>query len=299
MGLRFIILALLMLVCTMLCLFFISVSITSRIRLLAQNMHNYNHEDPILIPASLHQDEIGTLIDEYNNLITHIRDLQLQRERQEKELRSSELRILRAQMNPHFLYNTLEMLRWYAGNHDKAMVDEIIRQLSTFYKLSLNHGLEYYLVEDEVLLLKTYFNIMNMRYQNTMRFETTVDPEILPCRIPIILLQPILENAIMHGILLTPGKSGSILFTGAKEGSTLRFSFLDDGVGIDPSTMDAINHGTFHYARPKGSGGNSIGIRNIAGRIRLLYGEEYGLTYSRPLSGGTLVVIRIPADDAN
>ncbi len=298
MGLRFILLALLMLVCTMLCLFSVSVSITSRIRLLAQNMHNYNHENPSLIPASLHQDEIGTLIDEYNNLITHIRDLQIQKERQEQELRSSELRILRAQMNPHFLYNTLEMLRWYAGNHDKTMVDEIIRQLSTFYKLSLNHGLEYYRVEDEVLLLKTYFNIMNMRYQNTMRFETEVDPEILPCRIPIILLQPILENAIMHGILLSPGKSGTICFVGTQDGNALRFSFQDDGVGIDPSTMAAINDGTFFYPHSAGSGGNSIGIRNIAGRIRLLYGEEYGITFSRPASGGTLAVIRIPADDA-
>lgn len=292
---QFILLAVLLLGCTLVYISCISVSITGRIRTLARNMHCYDSSQLNLMPPSKFKDEIGMLIDEYNYLITHIQNLLEFQEENQRALHASQIRILRAQMNPHFLYNTLEMLRWYANQSDKTMVDEIIRQLSTFYKLSLNRGQEYYHVSDEVGLLQAYFNIMNLRYQNRIHFKVSVDEKVQNCLLPIILLQPIVENAINHGILLKPDKSGTIQLTASLESCGLVFRIQDDGVGMDISVMNEINQGTFQYTASEVHSGNSIGIKNIAGRIRLLYGDDYGITYALAADGGTIATVIIPA----
>ena len=206
------------------------------------------------------------------------------------------MRFLRAQMNPHFLYNTLEMLRWYARNSDREMVDRIIDRLAAFYKLSMNHGLEYYAVSDELQLVEAYFTIMNLRFQGKIRLDIQVEEGMLRCRIPVIFLQPFVENALLHGIMRKKSRTGTITVAGRLEGGDLVFTIDDDGVGIDPEVMEHLNRSVpLSESRDNGQG-NSIGIANVIGRIRLLYGNGYGVRYARLAGGGTRVVVRIPAE---
>lgn len=291
---QFILLALIMLLCVGLYIAFISVSITHRIKRLAHGIHKSGLPQPL--PGDGYRDEIGQLTGEYNFLIQRVsRLLETQRENHEA-LRASEMRFLRAQMNPHFLYNTLEMLRWYARNSDREMVDRIIDRLAAFYKLSMNHGLEYYAVSDELQLVEAYFTIMNLRFQGKIRLDIQVEEGMLRCRIPVIFLQPFVENALLHGIMRKKSRTGTITVAGRLEGGDLVFTIDDDGVGIDPEVMEHLNR-SVPLSEPRDNGqGNSIGIANVIGRIRLLYGNGYGVRYARLAGGGTRVVVRIPAE---
>ena len=188
------------------------------------------------------------------------------------------------------------MLRWYARNSDRMMVDQIIDKLAIFYKLSMNHGMEYYRVSDELHLVEAYFTIMNMRFQGKIRLDIQVEDALLLCRIPVIFLQPFVENAILHGIMKKKSREGVIQVSGKLKGSDIEFSITDDGVGIDPQIAQQLN-GAAHLQPVKDNGaGNSIGISNVIGRIQLIYGNGYGVQYARLDSGGTKVVITIPAE---
>ncbi len=293
---QFILLALIMLLCVGLYIAFISFSITHRIKRLAHGIHKSGLPQAQPLPGDGYRVEIGQLTGEYNVLLQRVNRL-LETQRQNHEaLRASEMRFLRAQMNPHFLYNTLELLRWYARNSDREMVDRIIDRLATFYKLSMNHGLEYYTVSDELHLVETYFIIMNMRFQGKIQLRVQVEEKILHCRIPVIFLQPFVENALLHGIMKKRDRTGIIQVSGRLEGGDLIFIIEDDGVGIDLAVMEQLNQSVPPSVPQDNEKGNHIGIANVIGRIRLLYGNGYGVHYSRPADGGTRVEVKIPAE---
>lgn len=238
------------------------------------------------------QDEIGELIDSFNHMVKRIKLLVIEQYQNGKEIKNLELKALQAQINPHFLYNTLEMINWKAIDNHVPEISVISQTLAKFYKLSLNKGKDIVSVEDEINHVRIYTQIQNLRFDNKIKLEVQVDPEIYDCEILKLILQPIVENSIIHGILENRGKEeGSIIIRGFLDMHDLVLIVKDDGVGMFPEKSASIlgDHTTNHEIR-------GYGIRNINHRIQLCYGQEYGLTYHSSPGNGTLVEIRIPAN---
>lgn len=191
--------------------------------------------------------------------------------------REAELLLLQAQINPHFLYNTLDSIYCVAIIHGDDQIAEMILALSNNFKLSLNNGEKYISVADSIRRIEEYMKLQNMRYQDRFELYIEVQPEILHSRIISFILQPFVENAMYHGLEPKLGK-GSIRVTGRREGMNLIFQIIDDGVGIED--LSRLESG--------------YGIRNVKERIHLNYGEEYGVTFESEPGKGTTVRITIP-----
>lgn len=191
--------------------------------------------------------------------------------------REAELLLLQAQINPHFLYNTLDSIYCVAIIHGDDQIAEMILALSNNFKLSLNNGEKYISVADSIRRIEEYMKLQNMRYQDRFELHVKVQPEIMESKIISFILQPFIENAMYHGLEPKLGK-GSIWVAGKKEGENLIFEIRDDGVGIED--LSKIESG--------------YGIRNVKERIQLNYGAEYGVTFESERGKGTTVRITIP-----
>lgn len=251
-----------------------------------RNLHNGKFE-PICLPPR--KDEIGLLIEDYNYMTGRMIDLIQEQYKSGQELKSAELKALQAQINPHFLYNTLDMINWFAYKNMNAEITATVESLARFYKLSLSNGKEVITIKDELLQVSSYFNIQSMRFKKAITMNISVDDELYDCNILKLTLQPIVENSILHGILNKESKSGSISISGKLEGNAIILEVEDDGVGISQEKLLSIMEG-----KVKSTHGGGFGIRNINDRIKLHYGNMYGLSYSSQLGKGTVVKITIP-----
>ena len=207
-----------------------------------------------------------------------------------EELRIAEYRALQAQINPHFLYNMLDMINWLSKSGKSEEVSIAVQSLSKFYKLTLSKKEVTTTVAEELNHVSLYVKLQNMRFENKIDFLIDVPDEILDCEIPKLVLQPIVENAILHGILGKESKAGSIVIMAWLEGRDIVFVVSDDGVGIPQEQMDKILSGD-----GKSESGSNIGIYNTHRRLQLYYdNQDFGLTYRSTLGIGTEVEIRIP-----
>lgn len=277
------------------CLFFyyLSNSITRRIAILAKQMKSI-HTGHLkrLKPSSTH-DEIGSLIDTYNYMVNEIDDLVESQYQSGINLKTAELKALQAQINPHFLYNTLEMINWYAWNNYPDKITRTVDLLSKFYKLSLNKGKDIYSIGDELNLVLNFFELQNMRFGNRLSLTYQVPEGLLQFTILKITLQPIIENAIRHGILAKESKTGIITISAELNENTIVFKITDDGIGIDSEKLRQINNGT--TASHESETGSSYGIKSVNERIKIYYGNQYGLHYESIVGTGTTVTLKIPA----
>lgn len=199
---------------------------------------------------------------------------------------------LQSQINPHFLYNTLETINWNAmrltGGENK--VSEMISSLSRLLRLSLETPASLIPIQTELEHVRHYIDLVSTRYKNIFSVEWEVDESIRQCRIPKITLQPLVENAISHGIK-PKGDKGFIRISGRKNDGCLSFEVADDGVGISRERTEEINAALKDdYSEP----GDHIGIRNVNQRIKLTFGESYGLIVSSEPGQGTVVRFTIP-----
>jgi two-component system sensor histidine kinase YesM len=193
--------------------------------------------------------------------------------------REAEVLLLQSQINPHFLYNTLDSIYFVAIVHGDDQIADMIMALSNNFKISLNRGDKFITVEDSVLWIREYMKLQNMRYHDRFELIENVDEEILPKKILTFILQPFVENAMYHGLEPKIGK-GKIVLTGYQKDQTLVFTIEDDGVGSDdPSVFDS-----------------GYGVRNVRERIRLHYGEEYGAEVESQKGKGTKVTVTVPID---
>jgi len=230
-------------------------------------------------------DEIAELSDQFNDMLAKIRDLMANVVTEEKLKRESEIMSLQTQINPHFLYNTLASIRFmvYTGNKEDA--DTIILALIRLMKNTLSDINEFVTVEKEINLLEDYINIQKLALAKPLDISIDMEEEINDCKIIKLLLQPIVENAIMHG--LKPQKDDCKLsITGRAVGSILEFRISDNGVGFDSSKCN------FSVKDPGFKKG--VGLRNVHNRIALTFGEQYGVTVISHINEGTYVTIRIP-----
>ncbi len=267
----------------------ISRSVTKRIRLLNKQMKTVRSGK--LTPTAMEQgkDEVGELIDTYNYMADRINGLMDAQAKSAEKLRVAEFSALQAQINPHFLYNTLDMINWLSQSGQSDEVTEAVQTLSKFYKLTLSKKDIANTIEQELTHVSLYVQLQNMRYKDKIQFIVDVPDEFMEYEIPKLTFQPIVENAIQHGILEKEKKEGNIVLTAWSEAEELVFLISDDGVGMSEENLRIILQG-----RGRSKMGSNIGVYNTHQRLQLLYGEGYGLTYSSALGKGTEVVIRIP-----
>jgi two-component system sensor histidine kinase YesM len=245
--------------------------------------------EKLSLPAG--RDEIGELSVTYNIMIDEITTLMAKEERSQRELKSAELKALQAQINPHFLYNTLDMIKWMSRRGMTGEIEELLTTLSTFYRLSLSEGRETIPVREELRHVELYARIQNMRFRGALDFSISVDPKVMDCGILRVTLQPLVENAILHGINEKPDKCGSIRITGGLEGGDVALAVEDDGVGMDQARLASL-------LDDSGTRRSGFGVRNIHERIRLYYGQTYGLTFESGRERGTRVTVRFLANPA-
>ncbi|WZL79738.1 sensor histidine kinase [Eubacteriales bacterium mix99] len=230
-------------------------------------------------------DEIWELEKSFNEMTQKIRNL-IRRNNEEKEKqREMELTALQAQINPHFVYNTLDAIGWMAKLKKQPEIERMIMALSTFFRISLHKGEKYITVRDELDHVRSYVTIEEMRFPDMFDIQYHVSSEMQEGRMIKIILQPLVENAIRHGISEKEGK-GHIVVNGRQDADDLLFEVIDDGVGFDTSSKDF----QLTYFREKHKG---YGLRNVDERIRLEYGPEYGLTVESEKGKGTRVSVRL------
>lgn len=237
------------------------------------------------------KDEIGELIEDYNFMISRMAVLIEEQYKSGKEVKNAELKALQAQINPHFLYNTLDMINWMSFKNMNKEISEAVKSLAKFYKLSLNKGKDRISIKDELTHVSLYVQIQNMRYSDRISLKIEVDEQLYDYSILKITLQPIVENSILHGILGRGTEQGEIVIKGKLEDNDIILSVTDNGIGIPEDMLDKLLTG--ETGSKKGSG---YGIKNIAQRIKLCYGEKYGLAFESEYGVGTTVYIKIPTE---
>ena len=267
----------------------LSHSITKRLSTVINQMATSRTEPPIALPPSDTQDEIGDLIDTYNHMTTVITRLIKEQTQAAEDLRIVEFSALQAQINPHFLYNTMDMINWLSQQGAAEDASFAIQSLSKFYKLTLSRKKEINTIADELEHVSIYVNLQNMRYHDNIEFIIDIPDSLLEYSIPKLTFQPVVENAIIHGILEKPSKSGTIVLTGWLEENAMIILITDDGVGISQEKIQEILTGN-----GASKSGTNIAVYNTHRRLKLLYGTSYGLAYTSTVGKGTEVEIRLP-----
>lgn len=283
-------------VCAYMMAYTISYYMTRRIDTLVVNMQAVPSGVFTPIDAQDDQDEIGLLIHNYNYMLNTITNLMDEQYTSGQLLKTAELKAIQAQINPHFLYNTLEMINWMAKKQKTEDILAVTKALSQFYKLSLNKGKDFIRLEDELLHVKAYVSIQNMRFNNKILFQTEIAPELTSYIVPKIILQPIVENAITHGILEKENQEGILQIRVYEETTSIHAVVIeihDDGVGISPEKLEKIRHPQ-PTTDTHNQFGSHYGIQNIGERLNLMYNNQCQLIYESTLGLGTTVRIVLP-----
>jgi two-component system sensor histidine kinase YesM len=231
-------------------------------------------------------DEIGNLnrsLQEMSGYIKNLIDIKYKSELSQREI---ELEYLQSQVNPHFLYNTLDSIRWMAVLRQQPEIAGQIEALSNLFRHSLNSGEKYTTLKKEVEHLRAYVQIQKIRFEDNMSFQIDVDEALFPCKIIKLMIQPLVENAVVHGLEPKCGKGHVHIIIDEWE-TKLRCRVIDDGVGID---VEAVSK----YIAGESGAGKPFALKNIQNRINLEYGEGYGLCVTRSKDGGTAVQILLP-----
>lgn len=270
---------------------FLSGSLAKRLSLVVEKI-NQNRERS-LVPfddnSDQDKDEIGLLVRNYNAMVDRINQLIEEQTETAEKLKVSEVKALQAQINPHFLYNMLDMINWLAQSGKQRDVSLAVQTLSKFYKLTLSKKNITTPIREELQHAELYVKLQNMRYEDKISFLIDVPDEILDFEIPKLVLQPIVENSIQHGIFEKESKEGTIVIMAWMEGEDIVFVISDDGVGILPEKLPFILDGTYEDGK-----GSNIGIYNTHLRLQLLYGKSYGLHYESTPGHGTEVQVKLP-----
>lgn len=196
------------------------------------------------------------------------------------------LKLLYSQINPHFLYNTLDLINWKAIETDRTDISEPIEMLSRYYKLTLNKGASYISVKDEFEHIALYIQLQNLRFNNSITYYSDYDPSIQNALIMNMIIQPIVENSVVHGIRESESKRGKLIVAAHLVNNNVVFTVTDDGVGMSKENISIIDS---HQQKREG-----YGLWNIQERINLTYGEKYGIRVDSSEGVGTTVSVNLP-----
>ncbi|MBW4839896.1 MAG: histidine kinase, partial [Paenibacillaceae bacterium] len=242
-------------------------------------------------------DEVAELGRSYNIMLGKIKALLEQSIREQEEMKKAELRALQAQINPHFLYNTLDSILWMAeaGKNDRVIT--LVQSLSRLFRISLNRGRDWIPLEKEIEHVHSYLIIQQMRYRDILEYRIEVEPHLLPCSVLKMTLQPIVENALYHGIKNKRGK-GMITVSAQESGEReLQLTVRDNGCGMPADKLERLRRDLLNGRLPVETGeevSGGFGLHNVHQRIKLFYGEPYGVVIDSVDGEGTTVTISIP-----
>jgi len=273
-------------------------NIVWRIRKLGVRMNDISQGVFEVTVPNRDRDELGELEVLFNSMSGRLGRLVEENTQASLKEREQAFRSLQAQINPHFIYNSLGLLRWRALDAKDEEQIRIIDALTTFYRLTLNNQITVIRVRDELEHVRAYLDICQFRYPDRVRVEWNVDEAALDCYTIKTVLQPIVENCYQHGgIARRP--DARIVLTVAAEGGRLRMSVLDNGLGIPVSVLRELEEGTYRKGGPGGrSGGNGFGIANIRERLALYFGDNASLAIRSEPDAWTLVELDLPASSS-
>ncbi|WP_306010355.1 sensor histidine kinase [Bacillus sp. MMSF_3328] len=237
------------------------------------------------------KDELGRVGDSFNKMMNKINNLIsdiYQKDINEKE---AQLRALRAQINPHFLYNTLDAINWMAQFDKTDEVSKMTIALSRLLKSSISNNKEFIRLEEEAIYIDDYMTIQKIRFQDKIHYSMQIDEAAKNCLVPKLILQPIVENAMIHG-LEKKLENGYLLIKGYVKNDLLHIQIIDNGVGMDERTMSALLKGV--YVNRDENKGTGNGILNVQNRIKLLFGREYGLNIDSNENVGSVFELTLP-----
>ncbi|MEH7494377.1 sensor histidine kinase [Neobacillus niacini] len=259
----------------------ISNKITKQLSLLRDVIKNMRKREKLDSISFDPEDEVGNIGFQFINLYNRNNELMVELYESQLKEKEAELRTLQSHINPHFLYNTLNSIFWMAEKAKMKPIAKMAINLANIFKLTLNDGEYITSVRNEIDQVKSYLDIQNIRYDNRIQYQIHVDEDLYDKRMIKLLLQPLVENSVYHGLEMKPG-IWEIIINGKKEDHTLVFEVSDNGIGFD---LDKVLKQKTGYA-----------IRNINERLRLQYGPGYGLTIHSEEGKGTTVSLRIGLD---
>ncbi|MBJ6363029.1 sensor histidine kinase [Paenibacillus sp. GCM10012307] len=283
--------------------YLLSHSISRPIGQLTNFMQKAESGDLLIRYIGERRDEVGMLGRSFNRMLTEISKLIHLTERQERQKREAELRTLTAHIRPHFLYNTLDTIHWMARRRDAEDVAEVVESLSKLFRIGLSKGSDRIPLAEELAHVESYMKIQRIRYRDKLAFTEEIQQDALHYYVPKLVLQPLVENAIYHGIKERRGP-GVITLVVSEEDGLLMMRVSDNGAGIKWDKLESIRSG---LAKAGGAGMTApeedasaqvqgYGLVNVHERIRLTYGDEYGLTIDSEFGAGTTVTIVLPAE---
>jgi len=271
----------------------ISSYLTKPIKLLLKSMKRFQEGNFNERVKFKYNDEIGMLGKGYDDMVENIKELIDKAYILQLKEREAELDALQAQINPHFLYNTLDTIFWKAERSGNKEIGEMVYSLSKLFRLSLNRGKGSTLVCREKELIEHYLLLQKMRYKEHLEYTIAIDSDILNMVIPKLILQPFIENSIRHGIE-TKEFGGTIKVSGKLLGDKLCFLVEDDGIGMSQEKIELITGSKDEKITSESYGNGSYAVKNVNDRLKLNYGDNYTLKFTSELGKGTTVELVIP-----
>ncbi len=278
--------------------FFFSNTISKRVKRMSEDMHTVALGDFDFLPSIEGNDEIGQLsrdlgvmVKSINNLINEVYVVNMQKDQLAIRQREIRLKMLASQINPHFLFNTLESIRMRAYCNGDEEVAEAIMLLGKIMRRNLEIGNDLVLFQEEVNLLKAYLDIQKFRYRNRFNYKLNYSREIENYKLLPFLIQPIIENSVVHG-LKSVEEGGDISLKAEKVSGILRIIIEDNGCGMDEEQLQHV----IDLNDVEDCDGQHIGIKNVHQRIKLFYGEDYGMSINSTFGKGTRVEIALPGE---
>ena len=238
-----------------------------------------------------HNDEIGELGQSFNHMIARIDQLIQMVYVEQENKRTAEMKSLQEQIKPHFLYNTLDTISWMARDYDAEDIVRLVDALTNMFRIGLSHGKDIITVKEEITHVSNYLYIQKIRYKDKLNYVIHVDESLYAIEVPKLILQPLVENAIYHGVKAKRG-GGTITITGVPEGENLVFTVQDNGAGMLQEKVEELNRRMSE--RSVLDEKKSFGLFYIRERIQLCYGKGYGVHVESTLGEGTRVTITLP-----
>lgn len=274
--------------------FFISEKLTLPIVNLKDKMKQAEQGNLTVVAECKNKDEIADLCSSFNIMLENIKQLIEKNKKEQEALKKSELKLMQAQINPHFLYNTLDTIVWLSEAEESASVIEITKALSGFFRATLSSGREWITLDEEIDHTLNYLIIQKMRYMDILDYRIDiVDEDVLDCKILKLMLQPVVENALYHGVKNKNSYGLIIIKISKTNEGNIMLEVIDNGLGMTEKrleeVMEDINNDSLNVAKD-----GSFGLRNVNQRVKLYYGRQYGLDIKSKYTEGTHVSMIIP-----
>jgi two-component system sensor histidine kinase YesM len=266
-------------------------ALTSRLKLLVKNMSKIKDGKFDVFVSSDKDDEIGDLSRSFKSMVNRINNLINEVYLLEIKKKEAEINALQSQINPHFLFNTMESIRMNLWKKDDFETSEIVQKFAQLLRKSIDWASDGIELKKEIELVATYLDIQKYRYREKLEYVIQIDDELNNYIIPKFTLQPIVENAIYHGIEMKKGK-GRVTISSQVSEQGLKVIVKDDGIGMDEDKLSTVRK---QISSPMEEDRKTrIGIRNVHQRLKLYYGETYGVSIYSNKNTGTVVEILLP-----